>query len=230
MSHGKWTISSSDDDDDDGVPPSGTATSKLPQPIVSKPISPPRASPQTPALEPVKAKVEVKPEPANTAVSSLTIGSEARQLAAKNQINPVKFETSPSLAGKRKKEVSDGSGWALSDSDDDDGDVKRNVPKREPVSPPKAKKAKVEQERPPSPHGRLYYIDEPDDFFETSIPRLNDTYRFYLNKVTGLDRRYNSGALHIRGEKIHKDSRIFHKFTLCRLPQNSGAQSGLSHK
>ncbi|XP_035538099.1 tyrosyl-DNA phosphodiesterase 1 [Morone saxatilis] len=199
--HGKWTISSSDDDDE-GIPLSGTTTSKPHQPSVSNPSSHWSASPPSPKLEPVKATVEVKPEPANPPVSSLVVGSEARQSAAMNQINPVKYETSPSLAGKRKKEVSDGSGWALSDSDDDDdGDVKgkglSNLPKRAPPSP-KAKKVKVENERPPSPHGRLYYIDEPEDFFESSVPCLNDTYRFYLNKVTGLDRKYNSGALHIR--------------------------------
>uniref|UniRef100_A0A8D0ATI9 Tyrosyl-DNA phosphodiesterase 1 n=1 Tax=Sander lucioperca TaxID=283035 RepID=A0A8D0ATI9_SANLU len=190
--HGKWTISSSDDDDED-LPLSGTTTSKPHRAAVSSHIT---------------ATVEVKPEPANTPVSSLVIGSEARQLAAMNQLNPVKYESSPSLAGKRKKEVSDSPGWALSDSDDDDdddddddGDVKgkslSNLPKRAPPSP-KTKKPKVENERPPSPHGRLYYIDEPEDFFESSIPCLNDTYRFYLNKVTGLDRKYNSGALHIR--------------------------------
>ncbi|KAM9366218.1 tyrosyl-DNA phosphodiesterase 1 [Symphorus nematophorus] len=188
--HGKWTISSSDDDADEALPPSGTTTS-APRRSVSTP---------SPKLEPVRNTAEVKPEPANTPVSSLLIGSEARQLAAMNQLNPVKYERSPSLAGKRKKEVSDGSGWALSDSDDDDGDVKgnsvSNLPKRPPS--PKTKKAKVEKERPPSPHGRLYYIDEPDDFFETSVPRLDDIYRFYLNKVTGLDKKYNSGALHIR--------------------------------
>uniref|UniRef100_A0A4W6G590 Tyrosyl-DNA phosphodiesterase 1 n=1 Tax=Lates calcarifer TaxID=8187 RepID=A0A4W6G590_LATCA len=136
--HGKWTISSSDDDDE-GLPPSGTATSKPHRPAVSS--HSPRQS---------------------TPVSSLVIGSEARQSAAMNQLNPVKYETSPSLAGKRKKEASDGSGWALSDSDDDDGDVKgksgSNVPKR--ALSPKTKKPKVENERPPSPHGRLYYIEE----------------------------------------------------------------------
>uniref|UniRef100_A0A7N6AWQ8 Tyrosyl-DNA phosphodiesterase 1 n=1 Tax=Anabas testudineus TaxID=64144 RepID=A0A7N6AWQ8_ANATE len=144
---------------------------------------------------------EVKPEPTKPPVSSLVTVSEARQSAAKNQVNPVKYETSPSLAGKRKKEISDSSGWALSDSDDDGGDVKKkspgNEPNRTPPSP-KTKKTKVANERPPSPHGRLYYIDEPEDFFESSIPCLNDAYRFYLNKVTGLDRKYNSGALHIR--------------------------------
>uniref|UniRef100_A0A3B4XNG8 Tyrosyl-DNA phosphodiesterase 1 n=1 Tax=Seriola lalandi dorsalis TaxID=1841481 RepID=A0A3B4XNG8_SERLL len=196
--HGKWTISSSDDDDDD-LPPSGTAASKPHRPAVSNHSSIRSASPPGPKLEPVSATVEVKPEPAKPPVSSLVIGSEARQSAAMNKLNPVKYETSPSLAGKRKKEVSDGSGWALSDSDEEDGDVRSlsNLPKKAPPSP-KAKKPKVENERPPSPHGRLYYIDEPDDFFESSIPCLNDTYRFYLNKVTGLDRKYNSGALHIR--------------------------------
>lgn len=195
--HGKWTVSDSDDDDE-ALPSSGTPT--VSNPSSRQPLTPPRPKP-----EPVEVPVEAKPEPANTSVSSLAIGSEARQLAAKNQLNPVKYETSPSLAGKRKKEVSDGSGWALSDSDDDDvGDVKRksvsNLPKKAPLSP-KAKKVKVEDERPPSPHGRLYYIDEPEDFFESSVPRLNDTFRFYLNKVTGLDRKYNTGALHIKGEK-----------------------------
>uniref|UniRef100_A0A8D0APE4 Tyrosyl-DNA phosphodiesterase 1 n=1 Tax=Sander lucioperca TaxID=283035 RepID=A0A8D0APE4_SANLU len=200
--HGKWTISSSDDDDED-LPLSGTTTSKPHRAAVSSHSSHLSASPPSPKLGPVTATVEVKPEPANTPVSSLVIGSEARQLAAMNQLNPVKYESSPSLAGKRKKEVSDSPGWALSDSDDDDdddddddGDVKgkslSNLPKRAPPSP-KTKKPKVENERPPSPHGRLYYIDEPEDFFESSIPCLNDTYRFYLNKVTGLDRKYNSG-------------------------------------
>lgn len=198
--HGKWTVSSSDDDDDgENLPPSGTTTSNSSQPSGSLydltwSATPPRTKP-----EPVTA--EVKPEPVASSVSSLFIGSEARQTAAANQLNPVKYETSPSLAGKRKQEAVDGSGWALSDSDEDDnkGDVKAkgSSPKRKPPSP-KAKKAKVENERPPSPHGRLYYIDEPEDFFETTVPCLNDIYRFYLNKVTGLDRKYNCGALHIR--------------------------------
>lgn len=200
--HGKWTVSSSDDDDGEILPPSGTAMSNSSQPAVSIHDLPQSGTPPTTKPEPVT--VEVKPEPVASSVSSLFIGSEARKTAAVNQLNPVKYESSPSLAGKRKQEVVDGSGWALSESDDDDdkGDVKAKgpSPKRKPPSP-KAKKAKVESERPPSPHGRLYYIDEPEDFFESSVPCLNDVYRFYLNKVTGLDRKYNSGALHIRGER-----------------------------
>lgn len=174
--HGKWTVSSSDDDDDDkALPLSGTAT--------VKPSSSPQSAPSP--------RLGLKAEPAASTPSRL---------------NPAKAEQSPSLAGKRKKEVSDGSGWALSDSDEEEeeeaGKSKSlsRLPKEEPPDP-KAKKAKVETERPPSPHGRTYYIDEPEDFFESSVPRLNDKYRFYLNKVTGVDRKYNRGALHIRGER-----------------------------
>uniref|UniRef100_A0A8C3A7G6 Tyrosyl-DNA phosphodiesterase 1 n=1 Tax=Cyclopterus lumpus TaxID=8103 RepID=A0A8C3A7G6_CYCLU len=161
---------------------------------------------------PLSGTTTSEPQPADAPVSSLADGSEAGRPASTDQLNASKYETSPSLAGKRKKEALDGSGWALSDSDDDDGDVKgKSLGKRAPPSP-KTKKPKVETERPPSPHGRLYYIDEPEDFFESSIPRLSDTYRFYLNKVTGLDRKYNSGALHIRGER----SFIYqHLFNYC---------------
>ncbi|XP_068612867.1 tyrosyl-DNA phosphodiesterase 1-like [Brachionichthys hirsutus] len=192
--HGKWNVSSSDDDDD-VLPPSGTATFKPASNLSSH-----RPSPSI--LETVPATVGVKPAAAAAPASSLLIGSEARQLATMNQLNPVKYETNPSLAGKRKKDVPDGSGWALSDSDDDvdgsaNGKSLTNVPKRAPPNPT-AKKVKVEKGRPPSPHGRLYYMDEPEDFFESSVPCLNDAYRFYLTKVTGLDRKNNSGALHIR--------------------------------
>lgn len=196
--HGKWTISSSDDDD---LPPSGITTPKKHRPTESKHSSHLSASPLSLQLESVSATEEVKPEPTKPPVSSLVTGSEARQTAAVNQLNPVNNEASPLLAGMQKKEVSGSSGWSLSDSDDDDANEKKkilsNLPEGAPSSP-KAKKAKVESESPPSPHGRHYYIDESEDFFESSIPCLDDIYRFHLTKVTGLDRKYNSGALHIR--------------------------------
>ncbi|XP_027871873.1 tyrosyl-DNA phosphodiesterase 1 isoform X1 [Xiphophorus couchianus] len=195
--HGKWTVSSSDDDDE-VLPSSGTATPKSRRPAESSHV----VSSGSPSPVPEPAPPEVKAEPDSAPVSALAVGSEARQLAARNQRNPVKFQTSPSLSWKRKKEPSDGSGWALSDSDDeDDAEGKRNSRSKLPnrAAPNgEAKKPKKESECPPSPHGRLYYTDEPDDFFEASFPCLNDIYRFYLNKVTGLDRKFNSGALHIR--------------------------------
>uniref|UniRef100_A0A668AIF0 Tyrosyl-DNA phosphodiesterase 1 n=1 Tax=Myripristis murdjan TaxID=586833 RepID=A0A668AIF0_9TELE len=188
--HGKWSISSSDDDDEDPLPSSGSS-SKPGQAADSNHSS---------KREPVAAAAVVKSEPNNGAASLLAIGSEARQAAHASQLNPVKYESSPSMAGKRKKEALEDLGWALSDSDDDGaggekGKSLRDLPKR---SPPSPKAKKVKEERPPSPHGRVYYIDEPQDFFEASVPHLNDTYRFYLNKVTGLDKKFNTGALHIR--------------------------------
>lgn len=173
--HGKWTVSSSDDDDDDddgAVPLSGTTALKPPQPATSASSSPPSAPSPRQGL-----KAEAAAPPVST-----------------RQVDP------PS-AGKRKKEAWDGAGWALSDSDDEGEEAEKATSPKE-AAKPKAKKAKVESERPPSPHGRVYYIDEPEDFFESGVPCLNDTYRFYLNKVTGVDRKFNRGALHIRGERF----------------------------
>lgn len=192
--HGKWTVSSSDDDDDEALPLSGTTALKPYQRATSANSSPQSAP---------NPKLGLTAEPAKPRVSS-------RQAATPSQHNPVKHEKNPPLAGKRKKEVSDGSAWALSDSDDEDDEAEKgkslsNVPQKNPPSP-KAKKVKAESERPPSPHGRLYYIDEPEDFFESSVPCLNDTYRFHLNKVTGVDRKYNTGALHIRGERFRSQA------------------------
>lgn len=150
---------------------------------------------------PLSGTTTVKAE--QPSAPSPTLGPKAeaapvpsRPAATPSQLNP----------GKRKKEVCDGSGWALSDSDDEEG----KVPEEEPPPNPKAKKAKAESARPPSPHGRLYYVDEPEDFFESSLPCLNDAYRFYLNKVTGVDRRYNRGALHIRGEGVSAADLLHH--------------------
>lgn len=216
--HGKWSLSSSDDDNDEDSKPtnsnspgqtkthnSNSITNQLNPYLVSEPVS---GSDPDPALV-----EEVKPEPVPVQVRptssiSPSIGSEARHVAQVSQLNPVKHGRPPSLAGKRKKEADD-SGWALSDSDDDDDAEKpkaltsglKDPPKKSTLGPtPNPKRVKVENDRPPSPHGRTYYIDEPDDFFETSFPPANDTYRFYLNKVTGLDKRYNTGALHIKGQ------------------------------
>uniref|UniRef100_H3D2X3 Tyrosyl-DNA phosphodiesterase 1 n=2 Tax=Tetraodon nigroviridis TaxID=99883 RepID=H3D2X3_TETNG len=174
--HGKWTVSSSDDEDGEALPLSGTTTVEADQ--LGAPAS---SSPQS-APSP---RLGLKAEP---------------EAETPGRPDPVKEDKRPPLAGKRKNEVSDGSGWALSDSDEEEdkaGKTRRPGPEEEPASR-KAKKVKVESERPPSPHGRTYYMDEPEDFFESSVPCLNDRYRFYLNKVTGVERKYNRGALHIR--------------------------------
>ncbi|XP_061071981.1 tyrosyl-DNA phosphodiesterase 1 [Conger conger] len=195
--HGKWTMSSSEDEDD------------APAPAVSKPAERPTAraladtnegSKNMDALirssqksDPIPS-TDIKSESSSPAISSKTIGSEARQAAHSNQHNPVKFETKvPSPAVKRKKETEE-SGWALSSSDDERPDEKASQTKRRSPSP---KRKKVEDKRPPSPHGPSYYKEEPEEFFETSLPPEN-TFRFYLTKVTGIEKKYNNGALHIK--------------------------------
>ncbi|XP_063080161.1 tyrosyl-DNA phosphodiesterase 1 [Engraulis encrasicolus] len=171
-----------------------------------------------PPPPPVVKREEEKKKPA----AGLAMGSEARHAANANQQQPVKYETKAnnparSPAVKRKRESEEQAGWALSDSDDDNDDPipssQRQVqPKQEDCSPvrrqppspkrkqpsPKRVKKEVADARPPSPHGRTYYIDEPPDFFDASINEETETYRFFLNKVVGLEKKYNTGAMHIR--------------------------------
>ena len=190
--HGKWAVSSSDDDDDE--PPSSapqntqsTSSNQSSNQTDHAPVSP-------------DAVPEVKDEPDDPSpVPGWNADADVKAEADVEPVRPNASRDSQSnLSGKRKKEQEE-SGWALSDSDGDDAAV---GPASRRAASPQAKKAKVEvSERPPSPYGRQYYINEPDDFFETHVPCVNDTYRFYLNKVTGLDKKYNTGALHIRGER-----------------------------
>ncbi|XP_030639833.1 tyrosyl-DNA phosphodiesterase 1 [Chanos chanos] len=166
--HGKWTLSSSDDDDDNVIPP-----------------TPPKNS-----------DTYNNPEPQSK--SNRMECSEARRAAHVNQNNPVKYENSPSPAVKRKRETEE-TGWDLSSSDDEA--PKLNQQSQSKKSQPKhssPKKVKKEDARPPSPHGPAYFKEEPADFFETNLSSMNDTFRFYLNKVTGIDKKYNTGALHIK--------------------------------
>lgn len=202
--HGRWTLSSSDDDDD--VPPRPN--------IKTERVDPPgedtrKTEPATKTIAPVfqskTVKPDVKSEPSIAVKKEATapvIGSEARQAAHANQQQPVKFESNPSPSVKRKRETEE-AGWALSSSDDDSDDKGPGIPlsgqQTQPKKQSSPKRVKKEDARPPSPHGRTYYIDEPPDYFNTSINEETDIYRFYLNKVVGLDKKYNTGAVHIRG-------------------------------
>lgn len=195
--HGKWSISDSEDEDNI-IPPTPQKTSVTP--IIKPDLeSKPNKITTTLKQEPKQSRNE-KPEertPNVTEASAPSIGSEARKAAHVNQGNPVKYESNASPAVKRKRETDEG-GWNLSDSDDDappPPPVPKDEPKKKTVSP---KRKKTEDARPPSPHGTGYYKEEPDDFFETNLS-MNDMYRFYLNKVTGIQKKFNTGALHIKG-------------------------------
>uniref|UniRef100_W5LH18 Tyrosyl-DNA phosphodiesterase 1 n=1 Tax=Astyanax mexicanus TaxID=7994 RepID=W5LH18_ASTMX len=205
--HGKWTLSDSDDDDNivPPTPPKKPDIKLNPKPNV-KPDPESKASTVNtvpkPKPEP-KSQVNVKPKPPVKTekippTSSLPMGSEAREAAHLSQNNPVKYENSSSPALKRKRETDEG-GWNLSSSDDDDA-APSSAPKTKPKQPSSRSppRKKTEEKRPPSPHGANYYKEEPSDFFEANLSAMNDTYRFYLNKVSGIEKKFNTGALHIK--------------------------------
>lgn len=209
--HGRWTLSSSDDDDDVPPPRSNNIKTERVNPSGQDAI---KTEPTTKTIASVSQsksdKHDVKSEPPiavrkEERPTAPVMGSEARQAAHANQHQPVKYESNPSPAVKRKRETEE-VGWALSSSDDDSDDKDPGIPLsgQQPKAQPRKlqsspKRVKKEDARPPSPHGRTYYIDEPPDFFDTSINEEAESYRFYLNKVVGLDKTYNTGALHIRG-------------------------------
>ncbi|XP_067223305.1 tyrosyl-DNA phosphodiesterase 1 [Chanodichthys erythropterus] len=193
--HGKWTISDSEDEDNI-IPP--TPQKDLTKPSVKpnlerKPDKITTFFKQEPKLSP---KLNEKAENSHSvkAPSAPSIGSEARKAAHVNQTDPVKYESN-SPAVKRKREIEEG-GWNLSSSDDEaPPPALKNEPKKPNQSP---KRKKAEDKRPPSPHGTGYYKEEPNDFFETNLLSMNCMYRFYLNKVTGIPKKFNTGALHIK--------------------------------
>lgn len=188
--HGKWTLSDSDDDGDNVVPPTPPKDTKK----LLKSIKP--------DLEPKASQVNTQPK------SEPRTENKVKLQIEKNSIPPLGSE-----ALKRKRETDEG-GWNLSSSDDDDDDgAPSSAPKNKPQpkaqnsSPPRKK---AEWSRPPSPHGDNYYKEEPSDFFEASLNTMNDMYRFYLNKVTGIEKKYNTGALHIKGEHMIIRSLVFY--------------------
>ncbi|TRY92918.1 hypothetical protein DNTS_014091 [Danionella cerebrum] len=185
--HGRWSIS--DSEDEDVIPPTPQKQSK--SPIKSAPDSKLDRIKQEPIVNPKRNESD----DSLSGLSAVPMGSEARKTAHVNQTNPVKYEHTSSVPVKRKRDTEEAD-WNLSSSDDE---TQPSAPihelKKINVSP---KRRKTEEKRPPSPHGTGYYKEEPADFFETNLVSVNDMYRFYLNKVSGIPKKFNTGALHIR--------------------------------
>lgn len=197
--HGRWSISDSEDEDN-VIPPTPQKTSITPSikpDLGSKPNNTTTFLKQEPKQSPNKQAEEVEGTLNVKEASAPSIGSEARKAAHVNQTEPAKYESKASPAVKRKRETDEG-GWNLSDSDDEapTPPVAKDEDKKLVLSP---KRKKTQDTRPPSPHGTGYYKDEPADFFETNLLSMNDMYRFYLNKVSGIQKKFNTGALHIKG-------------------------------
>lgn len=196
--HGKWTLSDSDDDDDDNniIPPKDTRKLLKNLKADPEPKSSPVNSLPKPKSKPRKEH-NVKLEPEKTAMVS-----EAGQATRLDQSNPGKYDSSPSPALKRKRESDEG-GWNLSSSDDEDNGAPSSAPKNKPKPKPSSSSPlRKKWGRSPSPHGDNYYKEEPSDFFEANLKTMSDMYRFYLNKVTGIEKKYNTGALHIKGKDM----------------------------
>lgn len=195
--HGKWTISDSEDEDNI-IPPTPQKGLNKPSITPDLEIKPDKVITffkQEPKLSPKRNEKAENSHPVKE-LSAPSMGSEARKAAHVNQTVPVKYESNSSPAVKRKRETEEG-GWNLSSSDDEaPPPVMKNEPKKPNLSP---KRKKIEVKRPLSPHGTSYYKEEPTDFFETNLFSMNDMYRFYLNKVTGIPKKFNTGALHIKG-------------------------------
>lgn len=183
-SYGRWTISSSDESEDEKPRPDKPSTSSIPQ-----------------------AGQGALKGPVYTC-------SEARKVAHKRQLSPVKFSNADStLQPKRQKsEATEGLGWCLSSSDDEQQpETQHDQPKdmvvqgkKRSSSPNMPTAQQVVHHSPPASHRPQRAEDE----YETSgegqdIWDMLDTrnpFQFYLTRVSGIKAKYNSKALHIKGK------------------------------
>ncbi|XP_057638475.1 tyrosyl-DNA phosphodiesterase 1 isoform X2 [Chionomys nivalis] len=178
-SYGRWTISSSDESEDEKPRPDKPSTSSVPQ-----------------------AGQGAVQGPVHTC-------SEARKVAHKRQLSPVKFSNADSTlpAKRQKSEATEGLGWCLSSSDDEQQpETQQAQPKDMVVQEKKCSSSlsmptaqQVVHCSPPGPQ-------KAEDEYETSgegqdIWDMLDTrnpFQFYLTRVSGIKAKYNSKALHIK--------------------------------
>ncbi|XP_045307794.1 tyrosyl-DNA phosphodiesterase 1 isoform X1 [Leopardus geoffroyi] len=184
--YGKWTISSSDESEDE-------------KPKLDKP--------STFSLPP--AGQGAANEPRYTC-------SEARKAAHRRKRSPVKFSNADSVSEvsppKRQRSGSqEDLGWCLSSSDDElqpetlQKQAKNIVVKEERgISSPKDSAAQRPRNPTPPAHHRLE--EEEEEEYETSgegqdiwdMLDKGNPFRFYLTRVSGIEPKDNSGALHIK--------------------------------
>ncbi|XP_066550263.1 tyrosyl-DNA phosphodiesterase 1 [Amia ocellicauda] len=203
--HGKWTLSSSDDEEDPVSTQSRASSAKNPSPPLGQPpdsggsqtkVDVSSVDSQNLQRDPVKPSGQLE-----TPDHSTRVGSEARQAASSKQRAPLKLEPpwssgKRSPATKRKKQTED-SGWNLSSSDEGSDSEQRDQ-KDTKTQSPGAKRMKREPDRE-SPE-TASYKQESDESLGAwdELPQGDETFRFYLAKVTGVERKYNTGALHMK--------------------------------
>ncbi|NXU75277.1 TYDP1 phosphodiesterase, partial [Oreotrochilus melanogaster] len=174
--HGKWTVSSSDESTEENSESEKPSTSSL--------------------LDGAPARKSELQYPC----------SEARKAAHKRKASPLKlsdkiFSTERPPAEKQRT-TQEGLGWCLSSSDEEPEDQGKNTHKET----LKEEKCDAPKEHPLNlcKDGDLSVYQKDEEYDESEAQDTWDLlnggnpFRFFLTKVRGIERRYNTGALHIK--------------------------------
>lgn len=178
--HGKWTVSSSDEsaeENSDGEKPSTSS--------------------------PVDAALDKASGPRYPC-------SEARKAAYKRKASPPKLSDESFSAdvppAVRQKTSQEGLGWCLSSSDEepDEKHARKETLKEEKCDVVKEDPLSLCKDEKLSETRELDKYNEAPSEAQDAWDLLNgeNPFRFFLTKVRGIDQRYNSGALHIKGEQV----------------------------
>ncbi|XP_039238739.1 tyrosyl-DNA phosphodiesterase 1 isoform X2 [Pipra filicauda] len=176
--HGKWTVSSSDEsaeEDSDSEKPSTSTLSDAARGRTSEPQYP---------------------------------CSEARKAAHKRKASPLKL-TDESLSTEippaaKQRTSQEGLGWCLSSSDEEPEDQQKHAPKEtvkeEKYDAPKEQPLNLCKDDKLSENLKAEEYNETPSEAQDTWDLLNggNPFRFFLTKVSGIERGYNSGALHIK--------------------------------
>ncbi|NXL65915.1 TYDP1 phosphodiesterase, partial [Chordeiles acutipennis] len=176
--HGRWTVSSSDESTEENSDSEKPSTSSL--------------------LDAARGRTTGPQYPC----------SEARKAAHKRKASPLKLSdkriSTEIPPAEKQRTNQEGLGWCVSSSDEEPEDEEKHGHKET----LKEEKSDAPEEHPPnlckdyelSENQKVEEYDETPSEAQDTWDLLNrgNPFRFFLTKVTGIERRYNSGALHIK--------------------------------
>ncbi|KFZ47816.1 Tyrosyl-DNA phosphodiesterase 1, partial [Antrostomus carolinensis] len=176
--HGKWTVSSSDESTEENSDSEKPSTSSL--------------------LDAARGRTSGPQYPC----------SEARKAAHKRKASPLKLSDkriSTEIPPAEKQRTSqEGLGWCVSSSDEEPEDEEKHghkeTLKEEKSDGPEKHPVNLCKDDELSENQKAEEYDETPSEAQDTWDLLNrgNPFRFFLTKVTGIERRYNSGALHIK--------------------------------
>ncbi|KAM9380907.1 tyrosyl-DNA phosphodiesterase 1 [Phaethornis superciliosus] len=174
--HGKWTVSSSDESTEENSESEKPSTSSL--------------------LDAAPARKSELQYPC----------SEARKAAHKRKASPLKlgdkiFSTEMPPTEKQRT-TQEGLGWCLSSSDEEPEDQGKTTHKKtlkeEKCDAPKEHPLNLCNDGDLSVKQKAEEYDESEAQDTWDLLNGGNSFRFFLTKVSGIERRYNTGALHIK--------------------------------